>query len=71
MRYSIEPRDRKYSEWYGILSFAKSAAKKSCKKYGKTVMDTATKTRMDDTKRASKNIVQKMQTQQAIWLKIR
>ena len=29
-------------------------------------MDTATKTRMDDTKRASKNIVQKMQTQQAI-----
>ena len=51
---------------YGILSFAKSAAKKSCNKYGKTVMDTATKTRMDDTKRASKNIVQKKQTQQAI-----
>ena len=55
MRYSIEPRFRKYVKGYGFLSFAK----KFGNKYGKTLMDTATKTGMDAAKIASKRVVQK------------
>ena len=40
MRYSTEPRFRKYAKCYGFLSFAK----KFVNKYGKKLMDTATKT---------------------------
>ena len=39
MRYSIEPRFRKYVKGYGFLSFAK----KFGNKYGKKLMDTAKK----------------------------
>ena len=39
MRYSTEPKYRKYVEGYGFLSFAK----KSGEKYGKKLMDTAKK----------------------------
>ena len=39
MRYSIEPRFRKYVKGYGFLSFAK----KFGDKYDKKLMDTATK----------------------------
>ena len=39
MRYSVEPKFRKYVKSYVFLSFAK----KSCNKYGKKLMDTATK----------------------------
>ena len=46
MRYSTQPRERKYVKGYDFLSFAK--------KYGKKSMDTATKTaktvRMDAAK---------------------
>ena len=38
MRYSTEPRFRKYFKDYGFLSFAK----KFSDKYGKKLMDTAT-----------------------------
>ena len=55
MRYSIEPRFRKYVKRYGFLSFAKMFGNK----YGKKLMDTATKTGMDAAKIASKRIVQK------------
>ena len=48
MRYSTEPRFRKYVKGYGFLSFAR----KFGDKYGKKLMDTATKT-------ASKRVVQK------------
>ena len=48
MRYSIEPRFRKYVKGYGFLSFAKIY-----------LMDTATKTGMDTAKIASKRDVQK------------
>ena len=51
MRYSTEPRFRKQVKGYGFLSFAK--------KFGKELMDTATKTRMDAAKTASKRLVQK------------
>ena len=40
MRYSTEPRFRKYFKGYGFLSFAR----KFGNKYGKKLMDTATKT---------------------------
>ena len=55
MRYSIEPRFRKYAKGYDFVSFAKNFGNK----YGKKLMDTATKTGMDAAKIASKRVVQK------------
>ena len=55
MRYSTEPRFRKYVKGYGFLSFAKKCGNK----YGKKLMDTATKTGIDAAKTASKRVVQK------------
>ena len=46
MRYSTEPRFRKYVKGYGFLSFAKTFGNK----YGKKLMDTATKTGIDAAK---------------------
>ena len=40
MRYSTESRKRRYVEGYGFLSFVR----KFRGKYGKKIMDTATKT---------------------------
>ena len=55
MRYSTEPRFRKYVKGYGFLLFAK----KSGNKYGKKLMGTATKAGIDAAKTASKRIVKK------------
>ena len=55
MKYSTEPKFRKYVKGYGFLSFAR----KFGDKYGKTLMDTATKTGIDEAKTASKRVVQK------------
>ena len=55
MRYSIEPKFRKYVKGYAFLSFAK----KFGYKYVKKLMDTATKTGKDAAKTASKRVVQK------------
>ena len=55
MRYSMEPRFRKYVKGYGFLSFAKNVGNK----YDKKLMDTATKTGMDAAKIASKRVAQK------------
>ena len=55
MRYSTEPRFTKYVKGYDFLSFAKNFDNK----YGKKLMDTATKTGMDAAKIASKRVVQK------------
>ena len=55
MRYSIEPKHRKYVKGYGLLSFAR----KFGDKYGKKVMDTVTNTGIDAAKTASKRVVQK------------
>ena len=55
MRYSTEPRFRKYIKGYGILPFAR----KFGNKYGKRLMDTATKTGMDAAKTTSKVVIQK------------
>ena len=46
MRYSTEPGFRKYVKGYGFLSFAKNFGNK----YGKKLMDNATKTGMDAAK---------------------
>ena len=55
MRYSTESKFRKYVKGYGFLSFAR----KFRDKYGKKLMDTATKTGKDAAKTASKRVVQK------------
>ena len=46
MRYSLDPNYRKYVKGYGFLSFAR----KFGDKYGKKLMDTATKTGIDAAK---------------------
>ena len=50
MRYSTEPRFRRYVKGYGFLSFVR----KFGYKYGKKLMDTVTKTGIDAVKTASK-----------------
>ena len=55
MRYSLEPSYRKYVKGYGFLSFAR----KFGDKYGKRLMDSATKTSKDFGKTASKKVLQK------------
>ena len=53
--YSLEPKYRKYVQGYGFLSFAR----KFGDKYGRKLMDTATKTGIDAIKTTSKRVVQK------------
>ena len=51
----MEPKYRKYVQGYVFLSFAR----KFGDKYGKKLMDTATKTRVDAAKTASQRRIQK------------
>ena len=55
MRYSTEPKFRKYVQGHGFLSFATKLGDR----YGKKLIDTATKTGIDAAKTASKTVVQK------------
>ena len=55
MRYSTELRFRKYVKGYGFLSISRKCGDK----YGKKLIDTATRTGMDAAKIASKRVVQK------------
>ena len=55
MRYSTEPRFRKYVKGYGSLSLARTFGDK----YVKKLMDTATKTGRDAAKTVSKRLVHK------------
>ena len=50
MRYSLEPKYRKYVKGYGFLPFAR----KSGDEYGKKLVDTAAKTGIDSAKTAAK-----------------
>ena len=43
MRYSIEPRDRRYVKGYGFLSFAKNIGKNITNKYRQQLVDSAIK----------------------------
>ena len=54
MRYSTKPKHRKYVKEYGFFSFSK----RSGDKYGKKLMDIATKTEIDAEKTSSKRVVQ-------------
>ena len=62
MRYSTEPRFRKYVKGSGLLLFARIFGDK----YGKELMDKATKTRLDAGKTASKKLYKKLQKLQEI-----
>ena len=55
MRYSTEPRFRKYVKSYGFLSFARKFGEKC----GKKLINTTTKKGIDAAKTASKRVVQK------------
>ena len=68
MTYSTEARFRKYVKSYGFLSLAKNVGNR----YGKKLMDAATKTGLDAAKTASKRVVQKTAeaTHDWIWNKI-
>ena len=56
MRYSTEPKYRKFVEGYNFLSFAR----KFGDKYDKILINTATKVEIDAAKTASKRVVQKI-----------
>ena len=55
MRCATEPKFRKYVKVYGFLSFAR----KFGDKYGRKLIDTATKTGINAANTASKRVVQK------------
>ena len=55
MRYSTEPKFRKYVQGYGFLSFSRKCGDR----YDKKIMDTATKTGIDAAKTASEREVKK------------
>ena len=66
MRYSIEPRERRYVKGYGFLSFAKimgthatKVAKNLNNKYGRKLADSAKKSTADALKIAGKRAIQK------------
>ena len=71
MRYSLEPTYRKYLQGYGFLSFARkfgdkygkklmdTATKVGTSKYGKKIIDTTKKQGSEFAKTAGKRIVQK------------
>ena len=66
MRYSIEPKERRYVKGYGFLSFARNigthaakVAKNMSNKYSQKLVDTAKKSPTDAIKTASKRAIQK------------
>ena len=66
MRYSIEPRERRYVKGYGFLSFARNigthaakVAKSMSNKYSQKLVDSAKKSATDAIKTASKKAIQK------------
>ena len=66
MRYSIEPRERRYVKGYGFLSFARNigthaakVAKNMSNKYSQKLVDSAKKSATDAIKTASKKAIQK------------
>ena len=66
MRYSTEPKERRYVKGYGFLSFARNigthaakVAKNMSNKYSQKLLDTAKKSATDAIKTASKTAIQK------------
>ena len=58
MRYSIEPKDKIYVKWYGLLSFLKNMSKHLSNKYGQKLLDSAEKSTTDAIKTTSKRAIQ-------------
>ena len=54
MRYSIEPRDKRYVKGYGFLSFVKNIGKNISSKYSLKLVGSAKKSATDAIKAASK-----------------
>ena len=59
MRYSIEPREKRYLKGYGFLSFAKNIGKNISNKYSQNLVDSAKNSGKDVIKTASKRAIQK------------
>ena len=59
MRYSIQPRDKRYVKGYGFLSFVKNIDKNLSNKYSKKLLDSAKKSAAHAIKSASKRAIQK------------
>ena len=59
MRYSIEPRERRYVKGYGFLPFAKNICESISNKYSQKLVDSAKKSATDAIKTASKRATQK------------
>ena len=66
MRYSIEPREKRYAKGYGYLSFARNlgtdatkVAKNLNNKYGQKLADSGKKSATDALKIAGKRAIQK------------
>ena len=66
MRYSIEPRERRYVKRYGFLSFTRNigthaakVAKNMSNEYSQKLVDTTKKSATDAIKTASKRAIQK------------
>ena len=66
IRYSIEPRERRYVKGYGFLSFARNIGTHAAKftknminKYSQKLVGTAKKSAADAIKTASKRAIQK------------
>ena len=59
MRYSIEPRERRYVKGYGFLCLAKNIGGNLSNKYGQKLVDTAKKSSTDALRIAGKRAIQK------------
>ena len=59
MRFSVQPKQRRYVKGYGFLSFAKNIDRNLSNKYGQKLVDTAKKSATDALKIVSKRIIQK------------
>ena len=58
MRYSNEPRDRRYVKAYGFFSFAKYIGKNISSRYSQNFVDSAKASATDAIKTASKRAIQ-------------
>ena len=59
MRYSIEPRERRYVKGYGFLFFAKNIRKNLSNNYGQKLVESAKTSAADALKTTSKRAIQR------------
>ena len=60
MRYSIEPRDKRYVKGYGFLFFAKNIDKYISSKFSQKLVDSVKKSATDAIKTDTKRAIQKI-----------